>query len=61
MIRDVRAGKLMDDTLPNHYAFIRGLMGRREVIVNEILKQNGTHRGPGTPLYREMGGKGTCG
>lgn len=56
MIADIRAGRLVDDTLPNDWDYIRHLMGRREVIVNEILRLNGPHRGPGTPLYTEIGG-----
>lgn len=58
MIADIRAGRLVDDTLPNDYDYLRTLMGRREVIVNEIMLANSRHRGPGTPLYRDMGGDG---
>ena len=53
MIADIDAGRLADGTLPRDYEFIRCLMGRRELIVNEIMRANGGHRGPGTPLYRE--------
>lgn len=55
MIADIRAGKLVDDTLPNDYAYLRTLMGRRAVIVGEILLANSRHRGPGTPHYKELG------
>lgn len=53
MLADLRAGRLIDDTLPNHMNYLRHLMGRREVIVGEILARSSRHRGPGTPLYRE--------
>lgn len=62
MIADARAGKLVDDTLPRDYDFIRHLMGRRELIVNEIMLAGKRHRGPGTALYREIGSEGKpCG
>ena len=54
MIADIRAGKLYDDTLAQDFDFLRHLMGRREIIVNEIAKANSRHRGPGTPGYREL-------
>lgn len=54
MIADIRDGRLVDDTLPRDYEFIRHLMGRREIIVNQIMLANGSHRGPGTPMYREQ-------
>lgn len=53
MIADIRAGRLLDDTLPNDYAYMRTLMGRREVIVNEIIKYD-RHRGPGTPGHIDL-------
>ena len=55
MIGDIKAGRLLDDTLPNDWEYIRHLMGRREVIVNEIDRHNGGHRGPGTPRYTQIG------
>ena len=55
MIGDIKAGRLMDDTLPNDWEYIRHLMGRREVIVNEIDRHVGSHRGPGTPRYTQIG------
>ena len=58
MIADIRAGRLLDDTLVADYNYLRTLMGRREVIVNEIMKYNSRHRGPGTPGYHELGGDG---
>lgn len=54
MIRDIRAGRLVDDTLARDYDFLRHLMGRREVIVNEIMLADSRHRGPGTARYREL-------
>lgn len=54
MISDIRAGKLYDDTLARDFDFLRHLMGRREIIVNEIARANSRHRGPGTPGYREF-------
>jgi len=54
MISDLRAGKLYDDTLARDFDFLRHLMGRREIIVNEIARANSRHRGPGTPGYREF-------
>ena len=56
MIADIRAGRLVDDTLARHYDYLRHLMGRREVIVNEIRLENSRHRGPGTPYYHDLGG-----
>ncbi len=58
MIADIRAGRLLDDTLVADYNYLRTLMGRREVIVNEIMKLGSRHRGPGTPGYHELGGDG---
>ena len=55
MIEDIHKRSLVDDTLPRDYDNIRHLMGRREIIVNEIMLANGAHRGPGTPLYRDLG------
>lgn len=55
MIGDIKAGRLLDDTLPNDWEYIRHLMGRREVIVNEIDRHVGAHRGPGTPRYTQIG------
>lgn len=55
---DIRAGKLVDDTLPNDFNYLRHLMGRRELIVNEINRFTARHRGPGTPLYKRIGGDG---
>lgn len=55
MIADIRANKLIDGTLERDYDYIRHLMGRREIIVNEIMLANSRHRGPGRPLYRELG------
>ena len=55
MIADIRANKLIDDTLERDYDYIRHLMGRREIIVNEIMLANSRHRGPGRPLYCELG------
>lgn len=54
MSADIRARRLVDDTLERDMDWLRHLMGRREIIVNEILLRNGPHRGPGTPLYREI-------
>ena len=54
MLADLRAGKLIDDTLPADMDHLRHLMGRREVIVHEILLRSQRHRGPGTPLYRQL-------
>ena len=56
IIADVHAGKLLDDTMERHFDYIRHLMGRREIIVNEIMKYN-RHKGPGTPGYRDLGGQ----
>jgi len=56
MIADIRAGKLVDDTLQRHFDYLRHLMGRREIIVNEIRLANSRHRGPGTPGYHDLGG-----
>lgn len=58
MIADARAGKLLDDTLEQDFSYIRHLMGRREIIVHEIMQANSNsrHRGPGTPLYHDLGG-----
>ena len=55
MIADIRANKLIDGTLERDYDYIRHLMGRREIIVNEIMLANSRHRGPGTALYKELG------
>lgn len=41
---DIDQRKLEDDTLENDFAFLRHLMGRREVIVNEIRLARGGHR-----------------
>ena len=57
MIADIRAGKLVDDTLVTDFNYLRTLMGRREVIVNEIMKHD-RHKGPGTPGYHDLGGDG---
>ena len=54
MIADIRVGRLLDDTLVADYNYLRTLMGRREVIVNEIMKLGSRHRGPGTPGYIEL-------
>lgn len=56
IIADVHAGKLLDDTMERHYAYLRHLMGRREIIVNEIMKYD-RHKGPGTPGYHELGNR----
>lgn len=56
IIADIHAGKLLDDTMEKHYDYLRHLMGRREIIVNEIMKYS-RHRGPGTPGYIDLGGK----
>lgn len=58
MIADIRAGKLVDDTMERHYNYLRHLMGRRAVIVGEIRQANSRHRGPGTPGYHDLGGAG---
>ena len=57
IIADVHAGKLLDDTMERHFDYLRHLMGRREIIVNEIMKLSSRHRGPGTPGYIDLGGK----
>ena len=57
MISDIRAERMLDDTLEKDYEYLRHLMGRREIIVNEIMKANSRHRGPGTPGYRDLGGE----
>jgi len=60
IIADIHAEKLLDDTMEKHYDYLRHLMGRREIIVNEIMKYD-RHKGPGTPGYRDldaMGGDG---
>lgn len=57
MAADVEAGRLVDDTLPRDMDFLRHLMGRREIIVGELLALQGRHRGPGTALHRELGGR----
>ena len=57
MIADIRAGRLVDDTMERHFEYLRHLKGRREIIVNEIQKANSRHRGPGTPGYHELGGE----
>ena len=59
MISDIRAGRLVDDTMERHFEYLRHLKGRREIIVNEIQKAYSRHRGPGTPGYRDLGGDGT--
>lgn len=59
MIADIRAGRLVDDTMERHFEYLRHLKGRREIIVNEIQKANSRHRGPGTPGYHELGGERT--
>lgn len=53
MLADLRAGgrKLVDDTLVNDMNYLRHLMGRREIIVHEIMLRDSRHRGPGTALY----------
>ena len=48
---------LADDTLANDFNYLRHLMGRREVIVNEIVMRQGGHRGPGMPFYTEIGNR----
>ena len=58
MIADIDAGRLVDDTLDKDYGYIRHLMGRREVIVGNILRMNGSFRGPGTALYTDLDGRG---
>lgn len=55
MIAHIREGLLVDDTLANDFNYLRHLMGRREVIVNEIVMRQGGHRGPGMPFYTEIG------
>lgn len=55
MIADIRAGKLVDDTLPNDFEYLRLQMKRRETIVGEIMKYD-RHRGPGTPGYHDLEG-----
>lgn len=57
MISDIRAGRLVDDTMERHFEYLRHLKGRREIIVNEIQKANSRHRGPGTPGYHELGSR----
>ena len=54
MISDIRAGRLVDDTMERHFEYLRHLKGRREIIVNEIQKANSRHRGPG---YHELGSR----
>ena len=61
MIADLKAERLVDDTLSRDFDQLRHLMGRREILVNEILLRGSRHRGPGMPLYREMGGGGETG
>lgn len=56
MIADIRAGKLLDGTLDGDFAYLRTQMGRREVIVNEIMKYD-RHKGPGTPGYHDLGNR----
>lgn len=56
MIADAQSGKLLDDTLVRDYEYIRHLMNRREIIVNEIMRLNSRHRGPGTPGYVDLDG-----
>jgi hypothetical protein len=56
MIADIRAGKLVDDTLPNDFEYLRLQMKRRETIVGEIMMANSRHRGPGTPGYHDLEG-----
>lgn len=58
MIADIRAGKLVDDTLVSDYEYLRHLMGRREIIVNEIMLAGSRHRGPGMPGYHDLDGGG---
>ena len=55
MIAHIREGLLVDDTLANDFNYLRHLMGRREVIVNEIVMRQGGHRGPGMPFYQALG------
>ena len=47
---------LLDDRLTVDFNRLRHMMGRRDVIVNEIMRANGPHRGPGTPGYPKIGG-----
>lgn len=56
MIRDIRAGRLYDDTMRRDFGNIRALMGRHDVLTNDMREHTGPHRGPGTPGYREIGG-----
>ena len=56
IIADIHAGKLLDSTMEKHYDYLRHLMGRREIIVNEIMKYD-RHKGPGTPWYHDLGNR----
>lgn len=58
IVADIHAGKLLDETMDRHFEYLRHLMGRRAIIVNEIMKCD-RHRGPGTPGYVDLDrGKG---
>ena len=57
MIRDIRAGHIYDDTMKRDFANIRALMGRHDVLTNDLRDNVGPHRGPGTPGYEALGNR----
>lgn len=57
MIDDIRAGKLYDDTMEADFRFLTHLMGRHEILVNELRKHERRHRGPGTVEFDGTGNR----
>lgn len=57
MIRDIRAGRVYDDTMRSDFANIRALMGRHDVLTNDLRENVGPHRGPGTPGFEALGNR----
>ena len=57
MIADLKAARLTDNALDRDFDQLRHLMGRREILVNEIRLRSSRHRGPGTPTYTPIDGR----
>lgn len=54
MIKDIREGKIYDGTMRRDFAFLAHLIGRHDVLTNELRANVGPHRGPDTPNYHEL-------
>ena len=52
MVRDLRAGKIEDDTMEKDFAAVRSEMLRHETLTAYLRARQGPHRGPGMPGHR---------